>query len=108
MVEIEPLLFSVVVVLVLCIPTATGSEVEIEAPLLIVKLHSCKASFSVAVTFVLMTVSPLHPLAQAALFIKKKLTPNVTANVSALNLDSRARVTLTFKKFCCCEDTTAA
>jgi hypothetical protein len=57
---------------------------------------------------VLMTVSQLYPFAQAALFAKKKVTPNVTANVSALSLDARAWVTLTFKKFCCCEDTTAA
>ena len=55
-----------------------------------------------------MTVLPLHPLAQAALFVKKKLMPNVTAKVNALNLDTHALVALTFKKFCYCEDTTAA
>jgi hypothetical protein len=35
-----------------------------------------------------MTVST--QMAQAALFVKKKLTPNVTANVTALNPDARA------------------
>jgi hypothetical protein len=44
-IKIEPLLFSVVVVPVLSIPLATEPEVEIEIPLLIVKLQSCKAIF---------------------------------------------------------------
>lgn len=82
----------------------------IEAPLLIVKLHSNVGDRlrSNPITFSLMTVLPLHPLAQAAPFVKQKLTPNVTANVSALSLDARAWVTLAFKKFCCLVDTTAA
>jgi hypothetical protein len=82
----------------------------IEAPLLIVKLHSHVGDWLVSnpITFSRMTVLPLHPLAQVAPFVKQKLTPNVTANVSALSLDARAWVTLAFKKFCCFENTIAA
>lgn len=44
--------------------------VEIEALLVTVKSHNCDEFSCVVVTFVLMTVLPLHPLAQAALFVK--------------------------------------
>jgi hypothetical protein len=53
-----------------------------------------------------MTVST--QMAHAALLVKQKLTPNVTANVRALSLEARAWVTLAFKKFCCFENTIAA
>jgi hypothetical protein len=68
-----------------------GPSVVIEAPLLTVKLHSVSKLLWAGLFSPLMTTwSPLHPLAQAALFAKKKLTPNVTANVSALSPDTRA------------------
>lgn len=84
-----PLLVSVLIVLKFTMP---AKPPKIEAPLLTVKLHSgATPEFDCSgAGFALMTVSPLHPLAQVALFAKKKLTPNVTANESALSLDVRA------------------
>lgn len=84
--EIVPLLVSVPIVLKFTMP---AKPPEIKAPLLTVKLHSSALFDCSGAGFALMTVLPLHPLAQAALFAKKKLTPNVTANVSALSMDTR-------------------
>ena len=59
--------------------------------MLTVKLHSVSKLLWFGLFGSLMTtVSPLHPLAEAEPFAKKKLTHNVTANVNALSLDTRA------------------
>ena len=86
--------------------TALPTAVEIEPLPVTVKLHPDDEFVRVIVSGALMTVST--QMAHAALFVKKKLTPNVTANVRALSLEAHGWVPLTFKKFFCFEDTTAA
>ena len=101
-----PELLNVVMLRWLWFMTALPTAVEIEPLPVTVKLHPDDEFVRVIVSGASMTVST--QMAHAALLVKQKLTPNVTANVRALSLDARAWVTLAFKKFCCFENTIAA
>lgn len=101
-----PLLVRVLMLLWLATAIELAGAIKIEPPLLTVKLQSDESFVCVALSAVLIVVSPPQ-IPHALLWANEKPTPSAMTDMNALNLDARIGVVLVSKKFCCLEGATA-